>query len=256
MKVTAIKTRKVLPTDRGLLKFLDAHLPRLQERSVVAITSKVAAMLEGAVVPVADAAGKKTDKKKLIAREADLWLPPQPRSKYNITLTVKNAILAASAGIDESNGGGWYVLWPRDPQKTANAVRKHLMKKFHLGALGVILTDSTSRPLRRGTFGVAIAHSGFVALKNYIGTQDIFGRRMKMTKANLMEALATAAVLMMGEGAEQKPLAVIEGVPSLEFRKGNPSRQELTNLQVGIHEDFYAPMLKGARWQKGRGGRN
>jgi putative folate metabolism gamma-glutamate ligase len=246
MKVTGVKTRKVLPTDRDLFKFLDASLPRLKERSILAITSKVAAILEGAVVPM-----QGTDKKKLIAREADLWLPPRPRSKYNITLTVKNGILAATAGIDESNGDGWYILWPRDPQKTANAVRKHLMKKFRLRNLGVILTDSASRSLRRGTFGIAIAHSGFRALKDYIGTRDLFGRKMKMTKSNHMEALATAAVLLMGEGAEQMPLAVIEDAPFIEFQNGNPSRAELTDLRVGMNEDLYAPLLKGAKWRKG-----
>lgn len=250
MKVTGIKTRKVLPTDRGLLQFLDQNVPRLKERSVVAITSKVAAILEGAVLPIAG-----TDKKKLIAREADLWLPPRPRSKFKITLTVKNGILAATAGIDESNGDGWYILWPKDPQRTANVIRAHLMKRFRLRELGVIVTDSASRSLRRGTFGIAISHSGFRALKNYVGDNDLFGRKMKMTKSNHMEALATSAVLLMGEGAEQVPLAIIQDVPFVEFQKRNPSRAELADLRVAMNEDLYAPLLKGAKWRKGRGGK-
>ena len=250
MKVTGIKTKKVLPTDRGLAQFLDASLPRIKERSVVAITSKVAAILEGAVVSTTG-----MNKKKLIAREADLLLPPRPRSKFNITLTVKHGILAATAGIDESNGEGYYILWPRDPQKTANAIRKHLMKKFRLRELGVIVTDSASRPMRRGTFGIAIAHSGFRGLKDYIGSKDLYGRKLKMTKANHMEALASAAVLIMGEGAERMPLAVIEDVPFVQFQKGDPSRAEIADLRVRMDEDLYAPLLKGAKWQKGRGGR-
>ena len=48
MKVTGIKTKKVLPTDRGLAQFLDASLPRLKERSVVAPPPNVVAILEGA----------------------------------------------------------------------------------------------------------------------------------------------------------------------------------------------------------------
>lgn len=248
--MTGIKTRKVLPTERGLMRFLDENIPRLRERSVVAITSKVAAILEGAVVPIAG-----TDKKKLIAREADQWLPPRPGSKFNIILTIKNGILAATAGIDESNGDGWYILWPKDPQKTANAARRYLMKKFGLRELGVIVTDSASRSLRRGTFGIAIAHSGFLALRNYIGEKDLFGRKLKMTKSNHMEALATAAVLLMGEGAEQTPLAVIEDAPFIQFKKSDPSRSELADLRVGMGEDLYAPILKSAKWKKGRGGK-
>jgi putative folate metabolism gamma-glutamate ligase len=252
MNIQAIKTRKVSPQDRGLLEFLDRYVPRPKERSVLAITSKVVAILEGAVEPMVDARGEKTDKKKLIAREADRWLPAS--GKYDITLTIKNGILAATAGIDESNGQGFYILWPRDPQGTANYLRRYLMRKFRLRQLGVIITDSSTRPLRRGTFGIAIAHSGFRGLNNYIGSKDIFGRKMKMTKANIMEALATAAVLMMGEGAEQKPLAVIENAPLVKFQKGNPSRAELADLKIGLRKDLYAPLMKGARWRRGRSG--
>lgn len=250
MKVTGIRTRKILPTDRDLFGFLDENIPRLRERSVVAITSKVVAILEGAVVPM-----EGTDKKKLIAREADKWLPPSPRSKYNITLTVKNGILAATAGIDESNADGWYILWPKDPQGTANAMRKHLMKRFKLRELGVVLTDSTTKPLRRGVNGVAIAHSGFRALNDYIGTKDLFGRKLKMTMTNMMEGLAVSAVMIMGEGAERMPLAVIEDLPFVQFQKRNPSRKEVYGLRVGMNEDLYAPLLKSAKWKKGRGGK-
>lgn len=233
-----------------MLRFLDQNVRRLKESSVLVITSKIAAILEGAVLPMAG-----VDKKQLITREADLWLPPLPRSKFNITLTVKNGALAATAGIDESNSGGWYVLWPRDPQRSANVARRHLMKKFRLRELGVILTDSTSAPLRRGINGVAIAHSGFLALNNYIGKEDLFGRKLKMTKTNMMQGLATAAVLLMGEGAERVPLAVIEDLPFVQFRKADPSRAELAELRVGLREDMYAPILNSVKWKKGRGGR-
>jgi F420-0:gamma-glutamyl ligase len=59
----------------------------------------------------------------------------------------------------------------------------------------------------------------------------------------------------MGEGAEQMPLAVIEDAPFIQFRKENPSRAELADLRVGIREDLYAPLLAGAKWKKGRGGK-
>jgi putative folate metabolism gamma-glutamate ligase len=249
MKITAIKTRKVLPTDRGLKKFLDESTPRLRERSVVAITSKVAAILEGAVAPI-----KGTNTEKLIAGEADKWLPPS--GKFNIALTIKNGILIPTAGIDESNSDGFYALWPSDPQKTANDARRHLMNRFGLRELGVIITDSSSRILRRGTFGIAIAHSGFRGLKDYVGKKDIFGRKLKMTMANHMESLATAAVLLMGEGGEQKPIAIIEDLPFVKFQKSNPSGAELTTMKIGLKEDIFAPLMKGVRWKKGGKGKS
>ena len=143
MKLKTIKTRKVLPRDRGLHEFLDAHIKSLKDGSVVAIASKVAAMLEGAVVPM-----KGTDKKKLIAREAEYFLDRPRGSAYDVVISIKHGVLIANAGLDESNGGGWYVLWPRNPQRTVNAARRHLMKKFRVRRLGVILTDSRLALLR------------------------------------------------------------------------------------------------------------
>ena len=35
--------------------------------------------------------------------------------RYHMTLTIKQGMLIPTAGIDESNGDGYYILWPRDP---------------------------------------------------------------------------------------------------------------------------------------------
>ena len=46
---------------------------------------------------------------------------PSVLKKNSLGLTMKNNILIPGAGIDVSNGNGYYTLWPRNPQKTANA---------------------------------------------------------------------------------------------------------------------------------------
>ncbi|MEK7076855.1 MAG: coenzyme F420-0:L-glutamate ligase [Patescibacteria group bacterium] len=248
MKITAIKTKKIVPNGDNLLAVLDAHLPPLRERTVVVITSKIAAICEGRVVRIGDA-----EKADLIAREADYYLPSE-ESKYNITLAIKNGMLVPTAGIDESNGNGFYILWPEDPQRTANEARGHLSRKHSLTHLGVILTDSTTAPLRWGTRGVSIAASGIKPLNDYIGKPDIFGRELKVTKANIVDGLAAAAVAVMGEGDEQTPLAVIEDIPFVVFQGRNPTEAELQELRIAIEEDLYASLLRGAKWKKGGGG--
>ncbi len=245
MKITAIKTEKIVPDKKNLFSILDQYIEGFREKSILAVTSKIVSICEGRAVPIAIA-----DKQKLIEEEADLFLPPE-ENKYNITLAVKNNILAPSAGIDESNANGHLVLWPADPQKSANEIRKYLMRRFNVKRAGVIITDSKTTPLRWGTTGVAIAHSGFSALKNYIGRQDLFGRKLIVTKANMMDALAVAAVLVMGEGNEQTPIAVIEDIPFIKFQSRNPTKKELLDLQINIEEDLYAPILKSAKWRKG-----
>lgn len=246
MKVEAIKTEKITPGKITLLSLLDKYVSGLQEGSILAITSKIVSICEGRVVAVSGA-----DKDELVRKEADLYLPKE-ENKYGVFLTIKDSLLIPTAGIDESNGGGHYVLWPADPQKTANKVREYLEKRFNLKKVGVIITDSKTTPLRWGTSGVAIAHSGFMALKNYIGTPDIFGKDFQMTKASISDALSASAVLVMGEGREQTPLSIISDVPFVKFQDGNPTVEELNELKISIDDDLYAPLLKSVHWKKGK----
>ena len=245
MKVTTIRTEKITPFKISLFEVLDRNLKDFKEESVLAITSKIVSICEGRVVKIG-----KEDKNSLIKKEAD-WYLPRSLSKYNFILTIKNNILLPSAGIDESNSNGHFVMWPKDPQKTANQVRDYLINRFNLKKAGVIITDSKTTPLRWGTGGVAIAHSGFKGLNNYIGKPDIFGRTLLVTQANIMDALAVAAVLTMGEGKEQTPLAVIEELPFVQFQQRNPTQKELKDLRIEIEDDLYAPLLTKVNWQKG-----
>lgn len=244
--MTPVKTKKITPKDTDILEILNTYLPRLKEKSVVAITSKIVGICEGRVVPI-----KKGDKDKIIVQEAEYYLP-RTSSKYNILLTIKGNAINFSSGVDESNSGGYYVLWPKESQKSANQIREHLVKKHKRKNIGVIITDTASVPLRWGQRGVfVLAHSGFSALNSYIGKPDIFGRPLKMTSAAIADALGTAAVLVMGEGAEQTPLAVIEDIPFVKFKQRNPTARELSKLKMPLADDLYAPLLKAVKWKKG-----
>src|SRR3989338_1223175 len=246
MNVVAIKTSVVEPgSGKTLVSFLDEHVPTMPEGSVLAVTSKIVSLFEGRVVKVGD-----REKYKLVQEEADAYIPAD-LNPYGIALTIKNNLLIPNAGIDESNAHGHYVLWPENAQKSANEIRCYLRERFRLEKVGAIITDSTTSPLKRGTLGVAIAHSGFVALKNYIGQPDIFGRPLNVTQANLRDALAAAVVAVMGEGNEQTPLAVIEDVPFIEFQTYDPTAEELQELRIAMDEDLYAPLLKNAPWAFG-----
>jgi len=229
-----------------LFAVLDRHLAAFAENSVLAITSKIVSICEGRVAPISG-----TSKHALVAEEADYFLPPSA-SRYDVSLTIKRNLVIPNAGIDASNGNGYYVLWPRDPQQTANEVRAYLRSRFSCRRAGVIITDSKTSPLRWGVTGVAIAHSGFLALNDRVGTADIFGRPLEMTKVNVADGLAAAAVLVMGEADEQTPLAVISDVPFVAFQDGDPSPEELARLKIDMEDDLYAPLLLSVSWRKGR----
>lgn len=249
MIVTAYKTHKIKPGD-VLHDILDQYLPELKENSVVAIASKIVGICEGRVVPKEQGVEKDT----LAEQEADYYLPRE-HNQYDFMITINKGIMVASAGIDESNSGDYFALWPENPQQSANEIRAYLTKKHNLTNLGVIITDSKLTPLRWGVTGVAISHSGFQALNSYIGKPDIFGRLMHAEKANIADSLATAAVAEMGEGDEQQPLAVITDAKFVTFQPRNPTQEEVEGLTISLQDDVYSSLLTSVEWKKGRGKR-
>lgn len=246
MNVTPIKTHKITASDTSLYKLLDTYLLDIQEKSVVCITSKIISIVQGRIIPITD-----TNKDELVKKEAEYYLPKE-ENKYGFFLTINNGIMIASAGIDESNGNGYYILWPEDVQEVANSVREYLVKRFNIKQVGVVITDSKVTPLRRGVTGIALAHSGFLALKNYINTPDIFGKKLRVTFANIADGLAASSVLCMGEGNEQIPIVVVSDVAFVEFKKRNPTKKELSELKISMNEDIFNSMLTSVKWKKGR----
>lgn len=244
MIVTPVRTRRVTASELPLAELLDESISELRPGSVVVITSKVVALCEGRVRP-GDA-----DKTAIIESEAESYLP-RSSNRYNVCLTIKQNMLIPSAGVDESNTGGLIVLWPEDPQASANAAWHHLTQRFGTTELGVLITDSTSAPLRLGVCGVPVAHSGYRAINNLVGHDDLFGRPLAMTRSNVSAGLAAAAVTVMGEADEQTPLAVISDLPFVTFQHRVPTPEELDALTIDPDDDLYAPLLRSAGWIPG-----
>lgn len=244
MNVEALKTPRIGHKTHELNSLLDEFINELPERSIVAITSKIVSLCEGNTV-------KKdgVDLDELVRSQADLHLPESQKS-HGINITIKNNILIPNAGIDESNADGRYVLWPEDPYASANNVREYLVERFNLSEVGVIITDSVCNPLCLGTTGIAIGYSGFKPVRDYRGKEDLFDRSFKVEVSDLLSGLAVAAVLVMGEGKESRPLAVLSELDFIEFTNSDPSVEEIAELRIPKEEDLFAPVLNSAKWVK------
>ena len=209
MHYIPIKTRILLPPQDDLFSVLDQSLMDVQESDVIAVSSKVVAIHEGNCVPI-----EGTDKKELVAQEAELLVP---RDYWPSPLTVKHNAFIGTAGIDESNANGHYILLPKDPFKSAREIQQYLRTRFTIKNVGVIITDSHSAPLRRGAIGVSIGYAGFAPTINYVGQPDLFGREMKIEVGNVVDALAAGAGVVMGETNECQPVVIIRDIPNLTF---------------------------------------
>lgn len=247
MLITPIKTPLVRVKGCSLIELIERAVPEMPERSILAVTSKIVSLCEGSAVPLSS-----TEKDTLVRKESDYYIPSE-KNKWGVTLTLTRNILIPSAGIDESNADGTYLLWPRNPQKTANELRAHLVRRFTRRALGVLITDSKTAPLRRGTTGIALAHSGFDALTDYVGSKDLFGKPFRVSRRSVVDGLAGAAVCAMGEGSEQTPLALISDLSFVRFRSRNPTKMELKFLHIPLTEDLYASLLRAAPFRRGGG---
>jgi len=245
MQLKTHRTERVVSGD-SLFKLIDDYLPKMNERSVFVITSKIISLCEGSVIPKEQVESKE----ELIQQSADAYLDlsEEPPSPHAIQITIKNSILIPSAGIDESNGEGIYILYPKDIQDSATKIWEHIRKRDQINELGVIITDSHTTPMRRGVIGIGLGWCGFNPLYSYIGKPDCFGNPLRVTMVNNLDALSVAAVFCMGEGNEQTPFCVIENVPRIEFQIAPPSVDEVKGLSIPLEEDLYAPLLKNKNW--------
>ncbi len=236
MLVKPIKTR-IFKEGENLFNFVTHYIKKLPEKSVVVVTSKIVALAENRTAIIED---EKT-RERLIRAESEFAM----KTKYT-WLTIKDGMVMSSAGIDESNANGKIILLPKDSFKVATVLRKQLQKKYKVKNLGILITDSRLMPLRAGVTGVALGYAGFQGTKSYIGTPDIFGRNFHFSRTDIADSLATAAVLVMGEGRERHPLATIEQSPIKFCDKIN--RKELL---IDIAEDMYMPLFSKMPKQKG-----
>lgn len=213
MKITPIKTRPLVPPQDDLIAVIKASALNVKDNDVLCISSKVVAIHEGRCEPLADA-----DKETIRESDADLIIP---RDYWSSPLTAVHHTFLSGAGGDTSNGNGYLIRTPSDPFESAHVLHAFLTQIYNLTKLGVIITDSRSMPFRYGASGVALGWWGIQPLKSHIGEPDIFGRELKYERSNVVDAIAAAATLVMGETNECQPLAVVQDVPGLRFTDKN-----------------------------------
>ncbi len=221
--IIPLKISRVLPGralyDIVFRAFRNHHVtPRTGD--VIAVASKVASIAERRIVQL-DKIQPSTHARRIgrdwninprlaqvILNESDEILGGVP----NFLLTVKKNILTPNAGIDQKNSPrGTITLWPRNPDSTADQLRKAVQKKFS-ARVGVIIVDSRITSLRMGTVGLAVGISGFLPIVDERRKRDLYGREVKATRLNIADDVASAAHLAMGEVNERVGVVLVRGM--------------------------------------------
>ena len=124
--------------------------------------------------------------------------------------------IMANAGIDQSNTGHpdgvqAALLLPIDPDASVAKLRREIMSALDIN-VAVVMNDSFGRPWRSGTCGVAIGVSGMPALVDLRGEMDLDGRELLVSISGVGDEVAAGASLLMGQGAEGRPVVVARGL--------------------------------------------
>jgi coenzyme F420-0:L-glutamate ligase/coenzyme F420-1:gamma-L-glutamate ligase len=134
------------------------------------------------------------------------------RRKNGVLITeTHHGFLCANSGIDVSNvdGGRHALLLPKDPDRSAAALRRELKKRTGI-AVPVIITDSFGRPWREGLTEFAIGIAGMKALRDDRGRRDPRGYKLQASVEAVADELACAAGLVCGK-LNRAPACIVRG---------------------------------------------
>lgn len=224
MQLYPLKSKLLVPGDSLVAAFFEAlSTARLRVKSgdVIAVASKVVSLSEGNIVSLAKVRptalarefARRLDMDpefaQVVLNEADAVYDGVP----GVLLTLKNGDATANSGVDRKNApGDSVILWPIDPKRSAETIRKTINRRLRR-EVGVVIVDSRVTPLRLGTIGLAIACSGFQPVRDSRGIKDLYGRKVRITLQALADGIAGAAQLLMGETQETIPFVLIRGAP-------------------------------------------
>ncbi|MFB6440433.1 coenzyme F420-0:L-glutamate ligase [Streptomyces sp. NPDC056411] len=184
--------------------------PHLVDGDVVVVTSKIVSKAEGRVIEAADReAAIDRETVRLVARRGPLRIVQN-----------RQGLVMAAAGVDASNTpSGTVLLLPEDPDASARALRSGLRDALGVD-VGVVISDTSGRPWRKGLTDVAIGAAGVRVLDDLRGGTDAHGNPLTATVVATADELAAAGDLVKGKAAGL-PVAVVRGLPQVMEAAGD-----------------------------------
>ncbi len=217
----------------------------VEDGDIVVVAQKVVSKAEGRIfqldqiepskeaMEIASKTGRNPRLVELIMRESKRFLKT---SRQILIVEDQRDIVSINAGIDKSNveGAHNYALLPVDPDESAKRLRSRIMKLTGK-KVGIIISDTYSRAFRRGQVNFAIGLAGIDPFYDYRGTEDLFGYTLQVKFSAVADELASATELVMGQGKEAIPVAIVKGLNRIVFNEDASSR----DLVISEKEDLF-----------------
>jgi len=223
---------------------------KIEEGDVIAIAQKILSKAEKRVVrlrdifpskkaeEIAKITGKGRKFVELVLRETKRIVKV---SRETLLVEDNRGLICINAGIDKSNveGGSNFALLPENPDGSAEKCRMEI-KRLTGNDVAVIVCDTYSRPFRRGQVNFAIGIAGINPFKDYRGKKDLFGHFLKVKNVALVDEIAAAAELLMGQAKEAMPVVIFKGLSGdVEFCE----KCSIKELQISSEEDLFRDAL-------------
>jgi coenzyme F420-0:L-glutamate ligase/coenzyme F420-1:gamma-L-glutamate ligase len=187
---------------------LSSANPKIQDGDILVISQKIISKQEGRtinlfeVIPSNLALGIGAEYKKdpklieVILSESKRIV----RMENGIIIVETNhGIICANAGVDESNvDKGFATMLPIDSDKSASSIQEKVYEKTKK-KIAVLVSDTFGRPFRMGQTNCAIGIAGMNTIRNYEGTNDSFGKILRVTAIAIADEICSAAELVMGK---------------------------------------------------------
>jgi len=210
-----VVTQKIVSKAEGRFVDLDTVTPGAEAKRLAAIVAKDPRLVELVLAESSEIV--RAVRGVLIARHRCGWV-------------------MANAGIDRSNRGpdrgDQVLLLPVDADASAARLREGLAAAGL--DVAVLISDSFGRPWRYGVVNVALGAAGLPSLVDRRGEFDRDGRRLEVTQIAVGDMVATAAGLVMGEGNEGVPVALVRGVSF-----GRATERPASALNRALGEDLF-----------------
>ena len=173
----------------------------------------------------------------LVLREAQKIVKTSPET---LIVETEDGIVCINAGIDKSNveGEDSYALLPKDADESAKKIRKGIMELTGK-RVAVIISDTYSRPFRKGQVDFAIGVAGINPFKDYRGKKDLYDYVLKVKNIAVVDEIAAAAELVMGQGGEGIPVAIVKNLNRAELTE----RCSIKDLFISKQEDLFKGTL-------------
>jgi coenzyme F420-0:L-glutamate ligase/coenzyme F420-1:gamma-L-glutamate ligase len=252
VSVIGLESLPMVKKGDNLAELIVAALERekvpLANGDVIVVAHKVVSKAEGRIVRLSDV--KPTSKAVEIGvtrkdhRLVELILQETRRilkaASEILVVENKQGLICVNAGVDKSNveGEDAYALLPVSSDESARRIRSQIVKMTGKD-VAVIIVDTFSRPFRRGQVNFAIGLAGMDPFRDYRGQRDLFDYVLEVKNTAIADEIASAADLVMGQGKEGVPVAIVKGLHGVSWK----ADASVSDLFISEDEDLFRKAL-------------